>query len=114
MKPLEALQSLKPLKEIQSIKALKKEPLERFKTPLSEVELILYSTNICYHSMKILRGETIVQNRNAKLNAMMQEATKISSLLSKRDFYLYSTYTKSDTKKFFRDVGIRAKHLKTT
>jgi len=109
MKPLQALEQLKPL---QSIKALQREPLERLETPLNEIELILYSTNLCYHSMNIIRGETIVTNREAKLKALMSEVTKVGTLLHRDDYYLHSTYTQKDTKKFFKDVGIRAKHLK--
>lgn len=109
MKPLQALKQLKPL---QCIRPLKKEPLKRLETPLSEIELILYSTNLCYHSMNILRGETIVKNREAKLQALNRETLKICSLLQMDNYYFHSTYTKENTKKFFKDVGIRAEHLK--
>lgn len=109
MKQLQALKSLKPL---QCIRPLQKEPLKRLETPLSEIELILYSTNICYHSMNILRGETIVKNREAKLQALNRETLKICSLLQMDNYYFHSTYTKENTKKFFKDVGIRAEHLK--
>lgn len=109
MKPLRALKQLQPL---QPIKALQKERQTPKETPLSEIELISYSVNICYYSMKILRGETIVKNRDAKLNALMQEVTKVGTLLKRDDYYLHSTYTKSDTKKFFKQVGIRPEHIK--
>lgn len=109
MKPLQSLKQLKPL---QCIKALKKELPERLETPLSEIELITYSTNICYHSANILRGDTVVTKRAAKLNALSREAIKIYNLLSRDDYYLHNTYTKENTKKFFKDVGIRAEHLR--
>lgn len=109
MIPLAELEQLKPL---QSIKALQKEPPERLKVPLSEIELISYSTNLCLHSARILRGETIVTNREAKLNALNREISKMYSLLSIDDYYLHSTYTKQDTRKFFKELGIRSSHLK--
>ena len=109
MKPLQALSQLQPL---QSIKALQTERPERLETPLSEIELITYSTNILYHSAKILRGETIVKNRSAKLNALERETLKICSLLQMDNYYFHSTYTKENTKKFFKQVGIRPEHLK--
>ncbi|MDK9693934.1 MAG: hypothetical protein OEL19_06790 [Sulfurimonas sp.] len=109
MKQLQALSQLKPL---QCIRPLKKEPPKRLETPLSEIELIMYSTNICYHGMNILRGETIVKNREAKLQALNREILKICSLLQMDNYYFHSTYTKENTKKFFNDVGIRAEHLK--
>lgn len=109
MKPLQALEQLKPL---QPMRGLKQEPRERLETPLSEMELILYATNICYHSANILRGDTVVTNRRAKLNALSRETLKICSLLQMDNYYQHSTYTKENTKKFFKDVGIRAEHLK--
>lgn len=109
MKPLSQLKQLKPL---QCIRPLKKEPPQRLETPLSEMELILYATNICYHSANILRGDTVVTNRAAKLNALNRETLKICSLLQMDNYYSHSTYTKENTKKFFKDVGIRAEHLK--
>ena len=110
MKPLQALSQLK---QLQSIKPLSKQPPERLETPLSQIELICYSTNICYHSMNILRGDTVVKNREAKLNALMQEVKRTGTLLQRDDYYLHSTYTKENTRKFFKDVGIRPEHLKT-
>lgn len=106
--------TIEPLKELQSlqcIKPLSKEPPERRETPLNEIELISYSTKICLYSMRILRNEITVRNREAKLQALMREVTKMHSLLSQRDFYLHSTYTKSSTKKFFKQVGLRPPHL---
>lgn len=111
MKSLQALTRLKPIKELQSIKQVSNKLQERIETPLSEIEIILYSTNICLHSMRTLRGETVVRNREAKLQALLKEATKIHSLPSQRDFYLHSTYTKSDTKSFFKIVGLKSHHL---
>ncbi len=109
MKPLTPLEQLKPL---QCIRPLKQEPPERLETPLSEIELIMYSVNICYHSANILRGDTVVTNRRAKLNALNRETLKIYNLFSRDDYYTHSTYTKENTKKFFKDVGIRAEHLR--
>lgn len=108
---LQSLSKLKQLQPIQSIKQLSFKRLEAKETPLNEIELILYSTNLCLYSMRILRNEITVRNREAKLQALMREAAKMHSLLSQRDFYLHSTYTKSNTKKFFKQVGLRPHHL---
>ena len=112
MKPLQALSQPKQLKQLQSIKPLQTEHPQRLETPLSEIELIMYATNICYHSANILRGDTVVTNRSAKLNALERETLKICSLLQMDNYYLHSPYTKENTKKFFKDVGIRPEHLK--
>lgn len=108
MKPLQALKQLQPL---QPIKALQKERQTPKETPLSEIELISYSVNICYYSMRILRNEITVQNREAKLNALMQEVIKTGTLLQRDDFYHHSTYTKQNTKSFFKSVGLRRHHI---
>ena len=100
------------LKQLQSIKPLQTEHPQRLETPLSEIELIMYSTNICYHSAKIIRGDTVVKNREAKLKALDREMLKICSLLQMNNYYSHSTYTKENTKKFFKQVGIRPEHLK--
>jgi hypothetical protein len=109
MKPLRALKQLQPL---QPIKALQKERQTPKETPLSEIELISYSVNICYYSMRILRNEITVQNREAKLNALMQEVIKTGTLLQRDDYYLHGTYTKENTKKFFKQVGLKPEHIK--
>lgn len=109
MKPLTCLTSLKPL---QPIKPLQKERKTAKETPLSEIELISYSVDICYYSMRILRNEITVQNREAKLNALMQEVIKTGTLLQRDDYYLHSNYTKEDTKKFFKQVGLKPEHIK--
>lgn len=109
MKPLQGLKSLQGL---QGLKLLSKKPTVHKETPLNEIELITYSINLCYHAMKIIRGETIVQNKEAKLNTMYQELLKLDSLLSHDDYFQHSTYTKQNTAKFFKEVGIRPHHLK--
>lgn len=109
MKPLQGLKSLQGL---QGLRLLSKKPTVRKETPLNEIELITYSTNLCYHSTMIIRGETVVRNKEAKLNAINREIIKLNSLLSHDDYFQHSTYTKQNTAKFFKEVGIRPQHLK--
>jgi len=52
-------------------------------TPLRDIELIAYGANLCYHGRKIIRGETIVQNKEAKLKAITQEAFKYALFFEK-------------------------------
>lgn len=67
-----------------------------------------YSANLCLHSMRILRGDTTVQNRTAKLNALMQEVSKVNELLNQGEHY----FTNEDKNRFIKQVGLRAEHLK--
>jgi hypothetical protein len=108
MKPLS---QLKQLYRLQSIKPLSKERPEPLKIPISEIELILYSSNLCLFSMRILRDEIKVKNREGTLNAVNKEILKLYSLLSKDDYYQYATHTKNDTKKFFKDIGLKPRHI---
>ena len=34
--------------------------------------------------------------------------------LSKDDYYQYATHTKNDTKKFFKDIGLKPRHIDTS
>lgn len=110
MKPLS---QLKQLSRLQSIKPLLKERPEPLKTPLNEIELISYSSNLCLFSMRILRDEIKVKNREGTLNAVMQELSKLNSLLSRDNYYSHATHTKNDTKKFFKEVGLKPRHIDT-
>lgn len=55
IKPLEPLQRLQPMQTITDNTKAPKSPF------LSEIELILYATNLCYYSMRILRDEIQVK-----------------------------------------------------
>jgi len=91
------------MKSLKRLSPLKLQPKEE---PLSEMELIAYGAKLCLHSMKILRGEIVVQSREAKLNALMLEADKVNSMLSNNH-----TYTQREAKQFFKDAKISPKHL---
>lgn len=106
------LRELESIGSIQSIKPMIYKRVTIDKSRLSEVELILYSTNLCLFSARILRDEIQVKNREGTLNAVTQEILKLYTLLSKEDFYMHSDYTKKDTKKFFKSVGLKPKHIK--
>ena len=66
-------ESIKPLPtRIKALKPLTKEKFKRGKY-LNEIEMILYSTNLCYYSSRILRNEIIVDNREMLLNSLTKE-----------------------------------------
>ncbi len=111
---LNSLQTLRELKSVGSLPSIKPMMYKRVtidKSYLSSIELILYSTNLCLFSTRILRNEIHVKNREATLSAVIQEVSKLYNLLSKDDFYMHSDYTKKDTKKFFKSVGLKPKHI---
>lgn len=106
------LPSLKSLDNLQGLKPLQKSKISTNKKYLNELELILYSTNLCYYSTRILRNEIEVKNRNEVLNIVTDEVGKLYNLLSKKDFLLHSNYTQEDTKAFFKKVGLKPKHIR--
>ena len=111
---LNSLQALRELKSVGSVRNIKPLTYKRVtidKSRLSEIDLISYSSSLCLVSMRILRNEIKVKNREGTLKAVMQEVSKLNSLLSKDDYYLHSDYTQKDTKKFFKEVGLKPKHL---
>lgn len=103
---------LEPLKQLQRLEPLYR-PLQCTKKNLSMIETILYSSNLCLFSMRILRDEIQVTDKYQKLNATQKEIIKLCSLLQKDDyeFHELNTYTKSSTKKFFKKVGLKPKHI---
>lgn len=109
---LNRLSTIKSLDTLPSIKPLTHTKVSLNKNLLSQIELILYSTNLCLFSARILRDEINVPNREGTLNAVSKEILKLYSILSKDDYYLHSNYTKKDTKKFFKSVGLKPKHIK--
>lgn len=106
------LQSLKSLDKLPRLKPLQQNKISTNKKYLDELELILYSTNLCLFSTRILRNEIEVKNRNAVLNIVTNEVGKLYNLLSKKDFLLHSNYTKKDTREFFKKIGLKPKHIK--
>lgn len=113
---LNNLQSLRELQSVGSVPTIKPLSYRRVwidKNFMNEIDLLLYSSNLLLFSARILRYEINVKNRERTLNATMQEVSKLNRLLSKDDYYLHSDYRKKDTKKFFKDVGLKPKHIST-
>lgn len=108
------LNSFKPLKQLKRLEGIKPHD-EHTKKPLRLSELILYSANLCLYSMRILRDEIQVTDKYQKLNAVQNEILKLNNLIHKNDyeFFELNTYSKSDTKKFYKKVGLKPKHIET-
>jgi len=106
------LNNLRHLKNLDILPSIK--PLQRIKTTnlLNEMELILYSTNLCLFSARILRDEIQIQNRNEVLSMVNDEINKLYNILSKKDISLHNNYSKKDTKDFFKKVKLKPKHIK--
>ena len=105
------LNNLKSIKQLQEIQSINKTKVSKGKY-LSELEMILYCTNITYYSMRILRNEIKVNNRDKILSDVTKEINRIYSILLKDDFYsIENVMTKKEQKESFKKFGITAKKL---
>ncbi|MCT7498432.1 hypothetical protein [Aliarcobacter cryaerophilus] len=104
-------ESIKPLTRIKALKPLTKEKFKRGKY-LNEIEMILYSTNLCYYSSRILRNEIIVNNREIILNNLMMEIYRIYKILCNENWYnLDTALTQKEVNENFKLFGITKKSL---
>lgn len=101
----------KQLTNLKSLRGLKKDREKKAKY-LSELDVIMYSTNLCLFSMRILREEIQIKNKDMVLSMVNKEVYNLSRLMSKNDFMQDSNYTKKDTRAFFKEVGLKPKHIK--
>ena len=105
---LNKLQAIKGLDSLVGITAIRD---IQNKTLLNNIELIFYSTKLCLFSMRIIRGEIEVSNRNEVLVMLNSEIQKLTHLISTDNTLENSEYTHKDTKAFFKKVGLKPKHI---
>lgn len=105
--------SLKPLSTTVILK-----PLTRYKQPnrskyLSEIEMIMYSSNLCYFAHKLYYDEITVKNKSVVMNNLYYELYRINKILSlKEDWYSLDTaLTKKEQKENFKRFGITKNKL---
>ena len=105
------LNNLKAIKQLQQLKPLHKEKISRGKY-LNEIEMISYGSNLAYYSMRILRNEIQVNNRDKILNDVTKEIIRVTAILSNDDFYILENgMTKKQHKENFKRFGITAKKI---
>jgi uncharacterized protein YqgQ len=105
-------ESLKPLpRRVKGLKPLTKQKFKRGKY-LNEIEMILYSTNLCYYSWKILNHIITPPNRQQLLNSLSMEVYRMSKMLSRNDWYrLEDILTQKEMNEKFKQFGITKKSL---
>ena len=104
--------NIKPLPtRIKALKPLTKVRFKRCKY-LSQKEMILYSTNLCYYASRILNNEIIVNNREKILNSLMIEIYRIYKILCNENWYnLNTALTQKEVNENFKIFGITKKSL---
>ncbi len=99
------LNSLSTLRQLDDMPSLHKKHKEVKNNNLSDIDIIVYSVNLCLYSARILRGEIKVKNRDAVLQTVGREVIAISNLMSKKNWYYFSDYTHTGTKKFLNQLA---------
>ena len=107
------LTNLKPLSQTVILKPLTKERVKGGKY-LSQIEMILYSTNLCYYSTKIINYEIKVKNKDEALKNITKEIYRIHKIFCDKDdwYNLDTALTKKEHKENFKRFGIAKKRLK--
>jgi len=98
------LTKLQELRSIENIPPLNKVVKINTKVLVSDLDIILYSTNLLYYASQILNNQIDVKNRDEILKLTTDEAIKMHNLIKQKDFLLYADITKSDMKKFYKKI----------
>ena len=103
------LQELKPLKRLKPLKQEKRERLPR----LSSIEMILYSTNLCYFATRIINHQIKVKNEVEVLVHLKKEIARVREIISDDEFFLNDDnyLTKKQHKENFKRFGITPKKI---
>jgi len=108
---LQTLGALKQIKGIPQLKPLVTKRVRLCKNILSDLEVILHSQNLCLFTMRILRNEIFVNNRDEVLNMAMKEVIRYNRLFQKENYYEETTITHKQVKETFKRIGIKPRHL---
>ena len=101
------LRSLGTLKGLTELRELTPEPKAVKSKYFSSIDILCYGANLCSISMKILRDEIQVQNREGTLNALQDEVMRTLH----QDF-IYQGYTDARVKRFYKSVGLKPSETK--
>ena len=99
----------KPLKQLHRLKGLvKKEAMDK---ELSQIELLLHSTNVNLFAMRLIHDEIIVPNKAEIMAMTLAEIRRMHTMLHVWDEE--ESITCKDAKQAFKRLGIKPKHIKT-
>ena len=101
------LRSLGTLKGLEELRELIPEPKQVKSNCFSSIDILCYGANLCSISMKILRDEIQVQNREGTLKALQVEVMRTLH----QDF-IYQGYTDARVKRFYKSVGLKPSETK--
>lgn len=107
------LTNLKSLPITSNLKPLTKQNKPNRSKYLSEIEMIMYSSNLCYFAHKLYYDEVKVKNKSVVMNNLHNELYRLNKILSlKNDWYSLDTaLTKKEQKENFKRFGITKNKL---
>ena len=107
------LTNLKSLPITINLKPLIKQNKPNRSKYLTEIEMIMYSSNLCYFAHKLYYDEVTVKNKSVVMNNLHNELYKLNKILSLKDdwYSLDTALTKKEQKANFKRFGITKKKL---
>lgn len=106
------LTKIESIQKLERLTPIKNKEVDRNKY-LNELDIILYSTNLCLYASRLANNEVNIKNRNEVSKKLNIEINSLYNLLSKKDFMNESNYTNKSKKEFFKSIGLKPKHIKT-
>jgi len=75
--------------------------------------MILYSTNLCYFTTKIIYNQIKVKNKEEVLTHLKKEIARVRKIISDDEFFINSDnyLTKKQHKENFKKLGITPKKI---
>lgn len=104
------LTKIETIQKLEKLTPIKNKEVDRNKY-LDEMDIILYTTNLCLYASRVANDEIKVNNKYEVLNKLNIEINNLYNLLSKKDFIQASIYTQKSKKEFFKSVGLKTKHF---
>ncbi|MFY4785749.1 hypothetical protein ACOTVT_10120 [Aliarcobacter butzleri] len=107
------LTSLKSLHTLNNLKPLTKRNKPNRNKYLSELEMIMYSSNLCYFAHRLFYDEVTVKNKSVVMNNLNNELYRLNKILSLKDnwYSLDTALTKKEQKENFKRFGITKRSL---
>lgn len=100
---LQSLKHMRGLRDIPSLKPLIKTGIASRKKALSELEIILYSTDLCFYAMEALRSTGTIHPK------VMNEIIFINHLMDTQNYFDNPIYS-DRTKKVLKLLNVKSNY----
>ena len=101
------LTKLQELRSIETLPSINKVMRTNMRVLVSDLDILVYSVNLCFYASQILNNKINVKNRDEILRLTTDEAMKMYNLIKKKDFLLYADITQMDMNKFYKKIKFK-------